>query len=65
MILSYYEAMSRLKINFEKSEVFIMGLSAEDQLLAANTLGCKIGVFPMKYLGMPVSYCKITKLKIN
>jgi hypothetical protein len=46
MILSYYEAMSRLKINFEKSEVFIMGLSAEDQLLAANTLGCKIGVFP-------------------
>ena len=64
MILSCYEAMFRLKINFEKSEVITVGLS-EEQLLAVNTLGCKIGAFPMKYLGMPVSYCKITKAQLK
>ena len=42
--------MSGMKINFEKSEIFTIGLSE-----AANQLGCKIGSFPMKYLVMPVS----------
>ena len=65
MILSCYEAMSGIKINFEKSEVFTVGLSEEDKLLAANALGYKIGVFPMKYLGMPVSYRKITKAQLK
>lgn len=53
--------MSRMKINFEKSEVFTVGLSDEEQVQAANILGCKIGIFPMTYLGMPVSHCKVTK----
>lgn len=50
MILSCYEAMSRMKINFEKSEVITMGLSEEEQLLAANTLGCKITKAQLKYV---------------
>jgi len=57
--------MSGIKINFEKSEVFTVGLSEEDKLLAANALGYKIGVFPMKYLGMPVSYRKITQAQLK
>jgi hypothetical protein len=65
MILSCYEAISGMKTNFEKNEVFTMGFSEEEQLLAANTLGCKIGASPMKYLGMPVSYCKITKAQLK
>jgi hypothetical protein len=31
LILSCYEAMSGMKINFDKSEVFTMGLSEEEQ----------------------------------
>lgn len=65
LILSCYEAMSGMKINFEKSEIFTVGLSEPDQKLAAATLGCKIGVFPMKYLGMPVSINKISKLQLS
>jgi hypothetical protein len=61
LILSCYEAMSGLKINFEKSEFFTLGLTKEEQCLAANSLGCKIRTFPMKYLGMPVSSSKISK----
>jgi mannosylglycoprotein endo-beta-mannosidase len=46
--------MSGLKINFKKSEIFTIGLTEEEQCFAANSLGCKVGTFPMKYLGMPV-----------
>jgi len=53
--------MSGMKINFEKSEVFLVGLSVDEQQQAATILGCKIGTFPIKYLGMLVSHCKITK----
>jgi hypothetical protein len=45
MILSCYEAMSSMKINFEKSEIFTLGLSNEDQLLAANILGAGLGPY--------------------
>jgi hypothetical protein len=65
MILSCYEAMSGLKINFEKSEVFTIGLSGDEQQQAATILGCKIGTFPLRYLGMPVSYSKITKTQLR
>ena len=65
LILSCYEAMSGMKINFEKSEIFTIGLSEEEQKAAATWLGCKIGVFPMKYLGMPVSSWKITKAQLS
>jgi hypothetical protein len=65
LILSCYEAMSGLKINFEKSEFFTLGLTKEEQCLAANSLGCKIRTFPMKYLGMPVSSSKISKAQLN
>jgi len=39
LILSCYEAMSGMQINFEKSEVFTVGPTDEEQLLAANMLG--------------------------
>jgi len=56
--------MSGMKINFEKSEIFTIGLSEEEQCLAANLLGCKIGSFPMKYLGMPVSNYMVTMAQL-
>jgi len=52
--------MSGMKINFEKSEIFTIGLSE-----AANQLGCKIGSFPMKYLGMPVRNYMVTKAQLS
>jgi len=57
--------MSGMQINFEKSEVFIVGLTDEEQLLAANMLGYKVGTFLMKYLGLPVSHRKISKAQLK
>jgi hypothetical protein len=34
-------------------------------MLGCKLLGCKIGAFPMKYLGMPVSSMKISKVQLS
>lgn len=65
LILNCYEVMSGMKINYEKNEIFSVGLTQEDQCLAAESLGCKIGTFPMKYLGMPISSYKISKAQLS
>ena len=65
VILSCYEALSGMKINFEKSEIFSVGLSVVEMDVAAEMLGCKSGVLPMKYLGMPVSCHKISKAQLS
>jgi hypothetical protein len=65
LILKCYEAISGMKINFDKNEVFTVGLSVEDQQEVARVLDCKLGSCPMKYLGMPVSDCKITKTQFK
>ena len=57
--------MSRMKIHFEKSEIFSLGLSIVEHNVAAEILGCKIGALPMKYLGMPVSCHKISKAQLS
>lgn len=65
MILSCYEAMSGMKINYKKSEIFSVGLFNEEQNVAAELLGCKIRVLPMKYLGMSVSCHNISKAQLS
>jgi len=57
--------MSGIKINYEKSEVFTVGLDVVDQQTVVEALSCKLGVFPMKYLDLPVSDCKITKAPLK
>lgn len=58
-LLLCFEAMSGLKINFDKSEIFVLGYSLEDQLCISNNLNCKLSVFPTTYLGMPLAKSKI------
>lgn len=52
-ILCGFEAVSGLKINLGKSELFQVGLVPNLEDLAW-ILGCKIGVIPSYYLGMPL-----------
>src|SRR3954470_18600198 len=51
--------MSGLKINFDKSEVMVLGYSKEDQQRIADNLNCRLAVFPLNYLGMPVRDTRI------
>lgn len=53
-LLRWFQHMSGLKINFEKS--MLCGVKVQDQTVQdlANILGCKEGKLPMKYLGLPL-----------
>jgi hypothetical protein len=54
-LLYCFEDMSGLKINYEKSEVFALGCSDEEQKNVAEMFNCNIGVLPLKYQGILVS----------
>jgi hypothetical protein len=53
-LLCLFEQMSRLKINFHKSEVYCLGRVKERYKKFEEILTCKAGDLPMKYLGIPI-----------
>jgi hypothetical protein len=58
-LLYCFEAMSGLKINYQKSEVFGVGLDPDQVRRVANIFNCNVGNFPMTYLGLPISMDRI------
>ena len=53
MILIWFKAVSRLKINLGKSDLVPVGMVDNLDLLLI-VLSCKQGTLPMKYLGVPL-----------
>ena len=53
LILSWFEIVSELKINLDNSELVLVGLVPNFEMLV-DALGCKQGSLPMKYLGLPL-----------
>ena len=49
IVLIWFETMSSLKVNLDKSELVAVGAVHNIELLVA-VLGCKQGSLPMKYL---------------
>jgi hypothetical protein len=63
LIISAFEQLSGLKINFHKSDLFCFG-DAQDEVNAyAELFGCGQGQFPMRYLGIPIHYWRLTIAK--
>ncbi|CAI9089562.1 OLC1v1024153C1 [Oldenlandia corymbosa var. corymbosa] len=50
-----FEATTGLRINFNKSNVYVAGVSNTIADQIQSVLGFEKGNFPMKYLGMPIS----------
>ena len=61
LILSAFEQLSGLKINFHKSELFCFGDAQEAAVQYAELFGCAQGQFPIRYLGIPIHYRRLTK----
>jgi hypothetical protein len=55
LILSAFEKLSGLKINFHKSELFFFGDTKERVAEYESLFGCKEGDLPFRYLGIPMS----------
>jgi hypothetical protein len=47
--------MSGLNTIFNKNEAIVMGVEETERRRLADNLNCKLGNFPMSYLGLPVS----------
>ncbi|KAE8787554.1 ABC transporter G family member 37 [Hordeum vulgare] len=54
-LLLCFQQMSGLKINFDKSEVMVMGYSTSETRCIVDRLNCQLGTFPTSYLGIPIS----------
>jgi hypothetical protein len=54
LLLYIFEHMSGLKINFEKSELILVGGDNEVANEYAEIFNCRVGLFPIKYLGVLV-----------
>jgi hypothetical protein len=52
LMLYCFENMTGLKINYQKSEVFVIGATIEEQKTVADMFNCNIGSLPLKYLGL-------------
>jgi hypothetical protein len=58
--LCAFEKLSVLKINFRKCEMYCFGEAKEDHDQYSAMFGCQGGEFPLKYLGIPMHYRKLS-----
>jgi exonuclease III len=56
LLLCAFEQLSGLKINFHKSEIFCYGAAKEMEQYYTNLFGCNSGVYPFRYLGIPMHH---------
>jgi len=59
LLLCAFEQLSGLKINFYKSELFYYGPAKANQNDYAQNFGCNVGLFPFRYLGIPLHHRKL------
>jgi hypothetical protein len=64
-LLYCFENMSGLKINYQKSEVFVLGCSEEEAIRVAQMLNCNTGHLPLRYLGVLVHDRYMTAVDLN
>jgi hypothetical protein len=55
LMLYLFEQMSGLKINFDKSEIILIGGDNNLATQYADLFNCQVGLFPMKYLGVSIA----------
>lgn len=52
LLLSTFEQLSSLKINFHKSEIFYFGQAQHCEMQYSQSFGFKLGAYPFHYLGI-------------
>jgi hypothetical protein len=64
-LLYCFENLSGLKINYQKSEVYVLGCSEGETARVAQMFNCNIGQLPIKYLGVMVHNRHMTVSELN
>jgi hypothetical protein len=63
LIMSEFEKLSCLKINFHKSGLFYFGEAKDDVNLYAELFGCRQSWYYNKYLGILIHYRRLTNVE--
>ncbi|XP_071705386.1 uncharacterized protein [Rutidosis leptorrhynchoides] len=53
-LLKCFELASGLKVNFQKSCIYGVGVDHMELSSLAHNMGCLVGKFPFIYLGLPI-----------
>ena len=61
MVLSGFEMISGMRINYSKSELIPVNIDATEVGEFLDILECTKGSFPIKYLGIPLHYDKLRR----
>jgi len=59
LVLTTFEQLSGLKINYHKSELFCFGEATAAQQEYVNIFGCQMGEIPFTYLGIPLHHRRL------
>jgi hypothetical protein len=65
LILYCFESMCGIKINYHKSELYVMRGGQHIKEEIAENLNCKLGQFPMTYLGIPIHIKKLKQVDLQ
>lgn len=60
-LLYRFEWISGLKINYYKSEVFVVGVDRVEARRVADLFNCRLGQFPLTYLGIVIGDRSVIK----
>jgi hypothetical protein len=64
-VLGAFEKLSGLKINYHKSELFCFGAAKNRGNEYKEIFGCVQGIFPLKYLGIPMHVRRLSNRHWN
>jgi hypothetical protein len=59
LLLSTFEQLSDLKINFHKSEIFCFDKAKDHERFYSQLFGCVMGKYRFRYLGLPMNTRKL------
>lgn len=65
LILTYFEEIFGIRINYHKSELILVGVGDEDVVPFLENFQCVACSFPIKYLGVPLHYNKLTRADLQ
>jgi hypothetical protein len=61
-ILTCFELMSGMRINYSKSELVLINMDNQEDIDSfVEIFGCLVGAFPIKYLGVLLHYNKLRR----
>jgi len=64
-VLMWFEQLSGMRINFHKSELIPMNVEPDVVHRLAHLFSCPVGSLPIKYLGVPLHFEKLSREDIQ